>query len=156
MMSSPFDTAVLYWPRIAHIGFIPCDRPKHVNTPGWQTLDLDKVDYEANLKTGLYNNGIALRLGQCLVNGNGNQLYSFALDFDGSDAIMAWFGNWDNVIKFSQRTRIEWHKNQSSIHVLFLSHRPIANKQITIKDDKLEIRCDKNLGTDPSLGVFRN
>jgi hypothetical protein len=45
-MSSPFDNAVLYWPRIAHIGFIGCDsKNKGVSISEWQKLDLDNVDY---------------------------------------------------------------------------------------------------------------
>ena len=30
-------------------------------------------------------------------------LYSFALDFDGEDAVLAWFGSWDRVLDAAKR-----------------------------------------------------
>src|SRR6266496_2740049 len=93
---------VLYWPRTANIGLIPCNsRAKKVSIKGWQKLDLNNVDYEANQKAGLYKDGIAIRLGRCLTNGSSDSkasaspAFSFALDFDGWDAVVEWFGNWD-------------------------------------------------------------
>jgi hypothetical protein len=144
-MSHSFGVAVLYWPRIAHIGFIGCDsKAKQVYIKEWQKLDLDSVDYEANLKTGLYNNGIAIRLGPCLSNGN-KQMFSFALDFDGWDAVITWFGSWENVLEVSKKTRIEWHEDKCRIHMFFLAERPITNKKIHIKNGLLEVRCENNL-----------
>lgn len=71
--------------------------------------------------------------------------YSFALDFDGPDAILEWFGSWEQVLSSSQKTRIEWHQDQSRIHYIFLAKRPIANRKININQSKLEVRCEKQL-----------
>jgi hypothetical protein len=60
--------AVLFWPLIAHMPIIPCDsQSKQVHVKEWQKMNLDKVDYKQNLQKGLYDNGIAIRLGEdCL------------------------------------------------------------------------------------------
>ncbi len=140
-----FAESVLYWPRIAHIGLIGCDsKAKQVYVKKWPELDLNSIDYESNLKTGLYKDGIAVRLGPCLSNGS-KQLYSFALDFDGWDAVVAWFSSWEKVLEVSNKTRIEWHEDKCRIHMFFLSERPIANKKIPIKNSLLEVRCEDNL-----------
>jgi hypothetical protein len=134
------QSAILYWPRIAHIGIIPADtRTKTVAVNEWPKLDLDNVDYETQLQDGLYDNGIAIRLGKTLVNGSGgsateNSFYSIALDFDGEDALLAWFGSWEEALKAAKKTRIEWHKNKARVHCLFLANRPIANRKISIKN----------------------
>ncbi|MFL6422388.1 MAG: hypothetical protein ACJ71R_02210 [Nitrososphaeraceae archaeon] len=83
------QSAVLYWPMIAKIPIIPCDsRVKGFNFPNWPNADLTTEDWNTNVAAGLYDNGIALRLGQSLQPG----LYSFALDFDGEDAVLEFFG----------------------------------------------------------------
>lgn len=143
---SIFDNDILYWPHIAHIGFIECDsKSKQVYIKEWQKLDLDNVDYESNLKAGLYKNGIAIRLGKCLTNGSGKQLYSFALDFDGWDAVKEWFGTWEKVLEVAKKTRIEWHQDQNRIHMFFLAPRPVTNRKIHMGNSLLEIRCENNL-----------
>jgi len=71
--------------------------------------------------------------------------YSFALDFDGWDAVAEWFGSWEQVLSSSQKTRIEWHQDKGRIHYIFLAKRPIANKKIQIKGSKLEVRCENQL-----------
>ena len=61
------QAAVMYWPFIAKIPIIPCNsKIKQVTFKDWQILNLDKVDYKNNLESGLYDNGIAVRLGQTL------------------------------------------------------------------------------------------
>src|SRR5919198_4113583 len=70
---------------------------------------------------------------------------SFALDFDGWDAVSEWFGSWEQVLSSSQKTRIEWHQHKDRIHYIFLAKRPVANRKINIKESKLEVRCENQL-----------
>jgi hypothetical protein len=72
-------------------------------------------------------------------------MFSFALDFDGWDAVITWFGSWENVLEVSKKTRIEWHEDKCRIHIFFLAERPITNKKIQIKNGLLEVRCENNL-----------
>jgi hypothetical protein len=85
------QSAVLYWPTIAKIPIIPCDsRTKDVNYQGWNDLDFSQTDFDTKLAAGEYDNGIALVLGKTL---SEPYYYSFALDFDGWDAVSEWFGS---------------------------------------------------------------
>ena len=136
------QSTVLYWPTKAKIPIITCySRTKSVDIKNWPNIDFSQVDFDANLAAGEYDNGIALVLGKTLC----GSYYSFALDFDGLDAVLEWFGNWEQVLSASQKTRIEWHQDKSRIHYIFLAKRPIANRKINIKDSKLEVRCEKLL-----------
>src|ERR687885_136460 len=86
------QSAVLYWPTIAKIRIIPCDsRNKGFNSNWKNGIDFSKVDWNEKMAAGEFDNGIALKLGETLQPG----LYSFALDFDGIDAVMEFFGSWD-------------------------------------------------------------
>jgi hypothetical protein len=144
------QAAILCWPHIRRIGFIEADsRNKTIGVKNWQKIDLDNIDYEANLQAGRYDNGIAIRLGKTLTNGRNNDddkpLYTFALDFDGENAVNEWFGTWENVLKLSQKTRVEWHEDKTRIHVICMSERPVTNKRIHIENSFLEVRCENNL-----------
>ena len=143
-------TEALYWPQIAKIGFIECNsRKKKVWISQWQDLNLNATNYEQNDKNGLYKQGIAIRLGQCLEPCENR--YSFALDFDGWNAVTAWFGGandeetWNNVIEMAKKTRIEWHQDKSKLHMIMYSNRPIINKKIFMENAQLEVRCENNL-----------
>src|SRR5262249_18512699 len=137
--------AVLNWPSKYHIPVLGCDsRRKKVWTERWQKLDLNNVNWKAKLEQGCYDNGIAIRLGRCLSNDK-RQLCSFAFDFDNWDAVEAWFGSWENVLTWSNKTRIEWHEDRHKIHMLFLANRPLANRKIKIKNALLEVKCEGQL-----------
>jgi hypothetical protein len=72
-------TEALYWPQIAKIGFIECNsRKKKIWISQWQDLNLNATNYEQNDMNGLYKQGIAIRLGQCLEPCENR--YSFALE----------------------------------------------------------------------------
>lgn len=144
-LNSEQQKAVLDWPYTNRIPILECDsRRKKVWIQEWQKLDLNNVDWKAKLEEGCYDNGIVIRLGRCLSNGK-PQLYSFALDFDDWDAVEAWFGSWENVLVWSNKTRIEWHEDRRKIHMLFLANRPVANRKIKIKNALLEVRCEEQL-----------
>jgi hypothetical protein len=137
------QSVILDWTTKANIPIIPCDsKSKSVNYHGWNEVDFSQTDFGANLANGLYDQGIALVLGKTL---SEQGYYSFALDFDGWDAVAEWFGSWEQVLSSSQRTRIEWHQDKGRIHYIFLSKRPIANRKIQIKGSKLEVRCENQL-----------
>lgn len=148
-LSAEEQTAILYWPEIAHIPIIPADtRNKRIWLNGWSTVDFANYDFRSKLGNGDYDNGIAVRLGKTLA----NEYFSVALDFDGMDAVLAWFGSWENVIETAKRTRIEWHENKARLHMFFLTREPIANRKIQIKDSLLEVRCEgQALFVSPSM-----
>jgi hypothetical protein len=136
------QSAVQYWINNAKIPIIPCDsKTKSVYYKDWPHIDFSQEDFNAKLAAGEYDNGIALVLGKTL----SGLYYSFALDFDGWDAVLQWFGSWEQVLSSSQKTRIEWHQDNDRIHYIFLAKRPIANRKINIKESKLEVRCEKQL-----------
>lgn len=131
--------AILDWPRVAGIGIFQADtRNKKISLMDWPKIDLSRIDYEAELACGKYDNGIAGRLGKTL----SGQHYAIALDFDGWDAVVAWFGTWERVESFAQKSIVEWHQDRGKIHVILLSEIPVPNRKIHIKDAYLEIRCD--------------
>ncbi len=134
--------AVLYWTSEAKIPIISCNsKTKRVYHKNWSKIDFSQLDFNAKLAAGEYDNGIALVLGKTL----SGSYYSIALDFDGWDAVLEWFGNWKQVLSSSQKTRIEWHQNKGRIHYIFLAKRPIANRKIQIKGSNLEVRCENQL-----------
>lgn len=139
------QAAIMKWVEQRGIGVIRAQpKIKEVHTLGWQTMDLRTIDFGNRLATGEYDEGIAVRTGKTLVDGQ----YLIVLDFDGWDSIVAWFGNWDNVIALSKRTLVEWHNDTSSIHVFLFSPEPILTRQIFFANDsQLEVRCENKEGT---------
>ena len=119
----------------------PADtRRKGLYINGWSEINFASIDYKTNLANGLYDNGIAIRTGR-----TSKGLYLIVLDFDGWNAVIEWFGSWDNVVEASRRTRIEWHQDKGRIHYFILASKPIPNRKILIKDTYLEIRCEKQV-----------
>jgi hypothetical protein len=99
-----------YWLQ-SKISIIPCDsKTKEFGSHRWKDVDLSSVNWQSNLAAGLYDNGIALRLGKTLP--GSPYPYCFALDFDGIDAVIEFFGSWDNVLSLSRKIRIEWHQDK--------------------------------------------
>jgi hypothetical protein len=143
---SPEDQeALMRWPYEYKIPIFPADTiNKTVSVKQWSTTDFSKVDFRAEMLRGAYDNGAAARLGQTLEEG----LYSIALDFDGWDAVVAWFGSWDNVLAHSKKSPlVEWHQDQGKIHVILFAHEPLPKKKMHIGKNKvlLEIRCEKQI-----------
>ena len=137
------QAAVMRWPELLDIGIIQAyTKTKTVGLKGWPTLDFTKVDFKANLANGLYDLGIALRTGKTI---SGNK-YLVVLDFDGWEAVIAWFGSWDNVLALSKKTLVEWHQDQGKIHVFIFSSEPFLSRKIHIKNAYLEIRCQNEEG----------
>jgi hypothetical protein len=134
---------------MADIPIIPADtKNKRIWLNKWQELDFTDVDFRAKLANGDYDKGIAIRTGKTL----SGKYYSIALDFDGWDAIVEWFGSWERVIALSIETVVEWHQDKSKIHAIFLSNSPLQNRRIHINNAFLEIRCEKNaLFSSPSI-----
>jgi len=128
-LSEEEQQAILYWTET--IG---------VHIKDWSEIDFAKIDYRTNLINGVYDNGIAIRTGK-----TSKGLWLIALDFDGWNAVIEWFGSWDNVVEASRRTRIEWHQDKDRIHYFLLANKPIPNRKILIKDTYLEIRCEKQV-----------
>ena len=73
------------------------------------------------------------------------KLYATALDFDGIDAVNAWFEKWDRALALAQKTLVEWHQDKGKIHVVIFTTEPLQNKKIHIGPNNLllEIRCKK-------------
>src|SRR5918996_834635 len=142
-------SAVLYWPEIADVVIFPADtKNKEIHLTGWSEKDFSKVDFTAECYSGRYDNGIAIRTGKtisgkhCLV----------AIDFDGVDAVLAWFGDWEQVLQVAKRTRIEWHGDKWRLHMFLLASKPVKNKRIHIKDSLLEVKCERQaLFVSPSI-----
>src|SRR5689334_21830547 len=123
MMSSTSTTTlsqedqnnILYWPRIAKLGAIRIDstaKPKPIyDLERWRGVNLNDIDYESKVKSGWFDKGTAIRLGRTL----DGKYYCIGIDFDGYDAVIAWSGSWENVLKVADRTRIEWHGDKGRI-----------------------------------------
>jgi hypothetical protein len=139
----------LFWPMIAGIPIFPADtKNKEIYLNGWSKKDFSKVDFTAECDSGRYDNGIAIRTGKTI----SGKHYLFAIDFDGIDAVLAWFGSWEQVREVAKRTRIEWHGDKWRIHMFLLASRPIKNKKIRIKETLLEIKCERQaLFVSPSI-----
>ena len=109
---------------------------------GWQSLDFGKVDFKANLANGVYDTGIAVRTGKTI----SGKYYLVVLDFDGREAVNAWFESWENVLALSKKTLVEWHQDEGKIHIFVFSPEPLPSRRIHIKDSYLEIRCQNEGG----------
>jgi Bifunctional DNA primase/polymerase, N-terminal len=134
--------ALMLWPEKRGIPIFPADScNKGIHYNGWQEQDFSKVDFRKEMLDCKYDNGAAARTGKTLNEG----IYAIALDFDHWDAVIAWFGSWENVVAHSKKSLVEWHKNQGKIHVILFANEPIPNKHIYIGPNKalLEVRCDK-------------
>jgi len=141
--------AILRWPEEMDIPIFPADtKEKEIRYTNWQNMDFSRTDFRAKLARGEYDKGIAIRTGRTL----SGKYYAIAFDFDGWDAVVEWFGNWDNVVSLSKKTIVEWHQDQGKIHVIFLSRVPFQNRKIHINNALLEIRCERNaLFASPSI-----
>lgn len=73
------------------------------------------------------------------------------MDFDGENAVKEFFGNWDNVQRWSKNTRIEWHQDKGRLYIVFFSENNVTKKRIDIKGRRLEVRCDELLIASPSV-----
>lgn len=82
---------------------------------------------------------MAIRTGKTL----SGKYYLIVLDFDGIDAVIEWFGSWEQACEVAKRTRIEWHQDKWRLHMFLFASRSVKNKKINIKDSLLEIRCDR-------------
>jgi hypothetical protein len=140
---------MLYWPKVADIGIFAADtKNKEIHLNGWSEDDFSKVDFNAELDSGKYDNGIAIRTGKTL----SGKYYLVVIDFDGINAVLAWFGGWEQVIEVAKQTRMEWHGDKWRLHMFLLTHRPIKNKRIHIKDSLLEVKCERQaLFVSPSI-----
>jgi hypothetical protein len=97
----------------------------------------------------VYDNGNAIVLGKTLP--GCPHPYSFALDFDGVDAVEKFFGSWDNVLKLSDTHRIEWHGNNGRLHIVFFCKKNVTKKRLIIKKHAFEVRFDDLLICSPSI-----
>lgn len=139
VLSEDQKSAVLYWPNIARIGIFPADTMnKKIYLNGWPKIDFRNVDFTAELNNGKYDRGIAVRTGKII----SGEPYLIAIDFDGIDAVLAWFGSWEQVLEVAKRTRIEWHGDKSRLHMFLLASNPVKNRRIRIKDSLLEVKCE--------------
>jgi len=138
---------ILSWPYVYDIAIFEGDtKNKRIDKKRWQEEDYSKADFKQRLESGLYDQGICIALGKTI---SGTH-YTFALDFDGWDAIIAWFGGdtkeetWERVKALARRTRVEWHDNyeDGKIHVILKSQKPLGvNRRINIRNALLEVRC---------------
>ena len=145
MLTRQEQTVVLYWPSIAKIPIILCNsKTKGFGQHQWKNVNFSQTDWNAVLLAGEYDDGIALVLGKTLP--GSPYPYSFALDFDGEDAVLEFFGSWDNVLSLSKKTRIEWHQDKGR-------GRRITKKRIMVKetDAAFEVRSDQLLIVSPSI-----
>jgi hypothetical protein len=127
--------AICYWPETADIPIFQADtKNKMISFKRWQEADFTKVDFRSKLANGEYDNGIAIRTGKTL----SGEHYLIVIDFDGIDAVLAWFGSWEQAHEVAKRTRIEWHLDKWRLHMFLLGNRPIKNKKIHIKDSLQE------------------
>lgn len=143
------QAAILQWPEQNDIPIFPADtKKKKIWLNSWQDIDFNNTDFRSKLANGEYDKGIAIRMGKTL----SGKYYAVALDFDGWDAVVEWFGDWNRVVSLSKKTIVEWHQDTGKIHVIFLSKTPFPNRKIHIKNAFLEIRCERNaLFASPSL-----
>jgi hypothetical protein len=80
----------------------------------------------ANLRRGLYNNGIAARTGR-LHRGRYNDWYLICIDFDTCEAFLTWCNGDYDLDSLAKWTRVDWHNNPERIHVFFLSKTPLKD-----------------------------
>jgi len=148
-LSENQKNGTLYWPITAGIGILPADtRNKKIYLKGWTKKDLSTIDYRTELDNGLYDNGIAIRTGKII----SGKYVLVAIDFDGIDAVIEWFGSWERVLEIAKQTRIEWHGDKSRLHMFLLASKPVKNRRIRIKESLLEAKCENQaLFVSPSI-----
>jgi Bifunctional DNA primase/polymerase, N-terminal len=148
-LSKEQQSAVLYWPETAHIGIFAADtKNKEIHVNGWSEIDFSGTDFNAELDKGRYDNGIAVRTGRTI----SGEHYLVVIDFDGIDSVLAWFGDWEQVLQVAKRTRIEWHGDKWRLHMFMLANRTVRNKRIHIKNSLLEVKCERQaLFVSPSI-----
>jgi hypothetical protein len=148
-LSEEQKKAISYWFETADVGIFPADtRNKKIHHNGWSETDFSSVDFSVELNNGQYDNGIAIRTGRTI----SGKHYLVAIDFDGENAVLAWYGDWEQVLQVAKRTRIEWHGDRGRLHMFLLTNRPIRNKRIQIKDSLLEAKCERQaLFVSPSI-----
>lgn len=139
----------LYWPLTAGIGIFPADtKNKRIYFDGWSRTDFKNIDFTADLNNGSYDMGIGIRTGKTI----SDKHYVIAIDFDGNDAVLAWYSNWEQVLKIARQTRIEWHGDKSRLHMFLLAGKPVKNRRIRIKESLLEVKCENQaLFVSPSI-----
>ena len=149
ILSEEQKNDTLFWPETAGVGIIPADtRNKKIYLKGWTEKDLSTVDYRADLDNGLYDNGIAIRTGKTI----SGKYFLVAIDFDGIDAAIEWFGSWERVLEIAKLTRIEWHGDRGRLHMFLLASKPVKNRRIRIKESLLEAKCENQaLFVSPSI-----
>jgi hypothetical protein len=149
ILSKAQKSAVLHWPNIASIGIFAADtKNKKIHFDGWPKINFRNVDFTAELNNGKYDRGIAVRTGKTI----SGKYYLIAIDFDGIDAVLAWFGSWEQVHIVAKRTRIEWHGDKSRLHMFLLASNPVKNRRIRIKESLLEVKCENQaLFVSPSI-----
>jgi len=153
---------ILDWPRNKKIGIVWCKSDEKEYKAYWKDVDFNTIDYESNVKNGIYNQGIALVLRKCLEPFSDH--YAFALDFDGWPAVAAFFGYpgdiedqiWERVIEYSQKHRVEWHKNKGRLHVIFYANKLVDSRKLTVNDSGLECRSNELLTCSPSISIDGN
>jgi hypothetical protein len=139
ILSEDQKSSILYWPTIADIGIFPADtKNKKIYFDGWPEIDFRNINFTAELNNGKYDRGIAVRTGKTI----SGEHYLIAIDFDGNDAVFAWFGNWEEVLEVAKRTRIEWHGDKWRLHMFLLGSKPVKNRRIRIKESLLEVKCE--------------
>jgi Bifunctional DNA primase/polymerase, N-terminal len=148
-LSEEQKNAILCWLETVGVGIFSADtKNKEIHVNRWSETDFSSVNFIEELNNGQYDNGIAIRTGRTI----SGKYYLIAIDFDGDDAVRAWFGDWEQVLQVAKRTRIEWHGDKGRLHMFLLASRPIRNKRIHIKDSLLEIKCERQaLFVSPSI-----
>jgi Bifunctional DNA primase/polymerase, N-terminal len=148
-LSEEQKRAISYWFESADVGIFPADtKNKEIHLSGWSEKDFSSVDFKAELDSGKYDNGIAIRSGRTI----SGKYYLIAIDFDGPDVVLAWFHSWELVLEIAKRTRLEWHGDKWRLHMFLLADKPIRNKRIRIKESLLEVKCDRQaLFVSPSI-----
>ena len=149
ILSEDQKSSILYWPKKTGIGIFPADtKNKKIYFDGWTRTEFKNTDFNAELDNGRYDRGIAIRTGKTI----SGKHYLIAIDFDGNDAVLEWYGNWEQVLEEAQSTRIEWHGDKSRLHMFLLASSPVKNRRIRIKESLLEVKCENQaLFVSPSI-----
>src|SRR5215469_7830942 len=97
-----------------------------VNKETFHKEDDTKIDYKANLQSGLYNYDFAVRTG-LLHRGPYAGWYLCCIGFDSLEAFLAWCGEDYNLDSLATWTKVEGHKDYNCIRVFFLSKTLLKN-----------------------------
>jgi hypothetical protein len=95
--------------------------------------------YEALLKQGFYDDGVAIICGR-IRRGEYEGKYISVLDFDTLEAFEKFSANDFDYKKLASITRVEWHGSLARIHVFFITDRPFKNANgagLEVKANKL-------------------